>query len=281
MSIIKKDYLTFGELCIKWGITAQDMHYLIAKGELVPSIAWNEYLVKCTLITYEKGEAEFLYPDPRSYIEKSGWLYLQLPKPTGHSSYSFRYAMEQLRPTDYFLSNETWYLLCNSVEYEGCFPPAQVPESYVAEECVFMMDSIADCELKHPELVELATRVSGALPEENEPELELSGLIDARKDKRGISLDALKLYAWPLGVKNGDDKLENALRRSDWLKRAVICKDPLTVNPALLAYALQDKSKNKQAGFFIPAKQLGNHLSENFPEYFDEYEQLISYEKDL
>lgn len=126
-----------------------------------------------------------------------------------------------------------------------------------------------------------------ALLEGHGIEPEIPALLDAQLDKRGVSLGTLKLYAWPLSdgrgnkIKDGDEKLVNALRRSDWLKRAVVCKDPLTVNPALLAFALQDKSKSKQTGFFIPAKQLGNHLSESFPEYFDEYEQLISYENEL
>lgn len=105
--------------------------------------------------------------------------------------------------------------------------------------------------------------------------------VDANKLRRGVSLDTLRLYSWPLDGKNRDESLVNALRRSAWVKQAVVCKDPLTVNPALLAYALQDKSKSKQTGFFIPAKQLSNHLAENFPEYFDEYEELIEFEKNL
>lgn len=105
--------------------------------------------------------------------------------------------------------------------------------------------------------------------------------VEANKLRRGVSLDKLKLYSWPLDGKNRDESLVNALRRSAWVKQAVVCKDPLTVNPALLAYALQDKSKSKQTGFFIPAKKLSNHLAENFPEYFDEYEDLIEFEKNL
>lgn len=105
--------------------------------------------------------------------------------------------------------------------------------------------------------------------------------VEANKLRRGVSLDKLKLYSWPLDGKNRDESLVNALRRSAWVKQAVVCKDPLTVNPALLAYALQDKSKSKQTRFFIPAKQLSNHLAENFPEYFDEYEELIEFEKNL
>lgn len=122
-----------------------------------------------------------------------------------------------------------------------------------------------------------------ALVEGGEPEPEIPALVEASKAKRGVSLEALKLYAWPLGnkFKDCDQKLVDALYRSAWVKGAVVCKDPLTVNPALLAFALQDKKKIKTAGFFVAAKQLGNHLSENFPEYFDEYEELIKYEKEL
>lgn len=99
--------------------------------------------------------------------------------------------------------------------------------------------------------------------------------------KRGVSLDVLKLYTWPLNGKKDDERLVCALRRSKWVERAVVCKDPLMVNPAELAYALQDKTKTKLARFFIPAKQLGNYLAAKFPEYFDEYELLIDYEKNL
>lgn len=121
----------------------------------------------------------------------------------------------------------------------------------------------------------------GALLENQEPIDGIAASIEANDNRRGVSLEVLKLYTWPLIYKNDDEKLVNALRRSKWVERAVVCKDPLTVNPALLAYALQDKAKPKQTGFFIPAKQLGNYLAENFPDFFDEYQELIDFEKSL
>lgn len=159
MSVIKKDYLTFGELCNRWKITAHDMHYLVAKSDLVPSIAWDGYLAECQLAIVSDGEPDFMFPDRHKYIEKSGWLYLQFPKFTGHSAYSFGYATQVLRPIkDGFLSEDKWYLLCGNFEYEGALAPERVNEKYVADAGVFMLDSVADCEAKHPELIESSSR---------------------------------------------------------------------------------------------------------------------------
>lgn len=160
MSIIKKDYFTFRELCNRWKINDQDMHYLVVKGELVPSIAWNQCLVECNLMWVTDGDPEFNFPDRHKYIEKGGWLYLHFPKPAGHSAYSFTYASRTLSPPkDDFVSEETCYMLCGYCEYEGTFPPESVGETYVEAECVFMVDSVAACEAKHPELTESANRV--------------------------------------------------------------------------------------------------------------------------
>ncbi len=164
VSIFEKEYLTFSELCNRWNISDQDMHYLIAKGDLVPSIAWDELLVECRLLWAEGGDEEFSFPNRHKYIGKNGWLYLQLPKPTGHSKYSFGFVCQTLRPPiDDIFSEVPWYMLCSTCEYEGTYPPQRVGETYVATNCVFMAESIVDCESRYPQL-------AGQPPRETPPE---------------------------------------------------------------------------------------------------------------
>ena len=118
MSIIKKDYFTFRELCNRWKINEQDMHYLVVKGDLVPSIAWDQYLVECHVMWVAVGDPEFHFPDRHKYIEKGGWLYLHFPKPTSHSTYRFTFASKTVSPPmDGFVSDETSYMLCGNCEY--------------------------------------------------------------------------------------------------------------------------------------------------------------------
>lgn len=231
MSIIKKEYVTFRELCNRWKIDSQDMHYLVSKGDLVPSIAWNQYLVECRLTSVVDGNAEFSFQDRHNYIEKSSWLYLQFPKPTGRSAYNFSYASKNHRPlVDDSLCEEPWYLLCGRFEYEGAFPPESIRETYVETECVFMEDSVADCEVRHPELLEASNRV------------EIS-----RKESSGDQQVAHDKWPW------GNYETENLRRLSAAAQKFWKLYDPSDPSTA---------PTNKDVGEWLRAQGVSNRIAD-------------------
>lgn len=155
-----------------------------------------------------------------------------------------------------------------TVEFGGFFSGTGWPEVDCKEisidACLIPRDdlfALANCQVNTPDVLDL---------------------VQSNQANRGVLLDALKLYTWPLAAKNDDEKLITALRRpAKWVQGAIVGKAPLKINPARLAYALQEKTKSRQAGFFLSAKQLGNFLGDNFPDYFDEYTEMIDFDKNL
>lgn len=231
MGSIKKDYLTFSELCNRWKIIDQDMHYLISKGDLVPSIAWGLYLIKCYLIGAEDGEAEFTGANRRNYAEKAGWLYLQLPKLAGDCAYRFTYAHQNLRPpTDDFLSQEPWYMLCGEYDCDDRPIIEHVDEAYVASECVFMADSVADCEARHPELAEGSIALSIAIATESSVE-KVASIVDmASKGGKARHANSPKQIA-KAKVKADWDMWQTDL--SLYASKAAFARDSLHAYPVL------------------------------------------------
>lgn len=97
--------------------------------------------------------------------------------------------------------------------------------------------------------------------------------------KKGVTVSELNLQDWPL-VKGDADSLLNAINRpAKWVKGAISGKYPKLVNPALLAFKIQDKTKNSQIAVAGLAKKLGIHIAEHFPEFYEEYEGMIDYGK--
>ncbi len=154
--LIKKDYLTFADLKKRWNCESRDIHYLIADGDLVPSIIWNGRVIPCVwepdlkesggLILVSDKNTEY----PEEITGVNGWLCLKLPSMRGPYDYSFSYAARELFARSEEFSRGTWFRLCNFLGDTETVEPAWI-ESHAA----FMLETVEGCELiLRPDLLE-------------------------------------------------------------------------------------------------------------------------------
>lgn len=96
-------------------------------------------------------------------------------------------------------------------------------------------------------------------------------------ERRGVGLHDLKLHSWPISIGRTDtilNALNNSLR---WVSGAIVGKRPIFVNPATLAFVIQDATKDKRVQVWGNAKVLGRHLALHFPEFLGEYNEMIEF----
>ena len=149
--MILKKFLTFSELLIHWNCNKNDIHYLIAEGDLIPSFAWNGWSFPGTwepnpqesnsliLVDHKDEDGTIL----REYL--SGWVYLKSPKVVGAYKYNFTHAVKK----SHALISEfgdTWYRLIGYEDY------GVVDWEQIEADAVFMKDEIEDCEIFNSEL---------------------------------------------------------------------------------------------------------------------------------
>jgi hypothetical protein len=154
---LEKEYLTFEELTKCWNLSSDDLHYLIGKGELIPSIIWDGSLLQAFWIDGEDGKIIQPIRDvDLIYIRE--WIYLKLPFLTGDNKYSFGWASTALIPPKNNDSDNwnVWYMLAGKGGAAGT-GQKRIDQDYVQQNAVFMTSAIEMIEpIWCPKLLELS-----------------------------------------------------------------------------------------------------------------------------
>jgi len=148
--VIIKDYLTFDDLLKRWNCEKRDVHYLIANGDLVPSIVWDEAAIQCHWEPDTSGNTNSLLlvsnkdeQGKHVVIHLHGWVYLRLPTVYGpYSKYRFSYASTKFGPIEEF-DDTPWYRLVTS-RYD--LSTASANAEWIESNAVFMMKIVDSCE---------------------------------------------------------------------------------------------------------------------------------------
>jgi len=146
MMKIDKRYLTFSELQEKWGISLDQIHYLIQEETLVPAIAWNGYVRSFTWTINDKGESFLSLNTYETKMLINGWLFLRLPVPNGNCNYKFSYLSNSLDTKRQNILNEDWYRLLDDYNEVA---KVILNRDYIELHAVFMKEVIRDVELSH------------------------------------------------------------------------------------------------------------------------------------
>lgn len=154
--MITRKYLSFDELSDRWSCEKKEIHYLISEGDLVPSIAWDDWAISCQwepAIAPQDGSVLCQVKDENGCHEMAylrGWVYLQRPVITGpFDNYRFIYASYySVPPTDEFRPG-VLYRLGRDGDY------AQVTALFVETNGAFMINEVEFCEsIRHPGIFE-------------------------------------------------------------------------------------------------------------------------------
>lgn len=142
---IEKKYLSFAELKDRWGITSDELHYLIQDKTIIPSIAWNDYVKNCNWEPDPETNQIFLIATKGSLpIFWHGWLHLRIPTISGNCNYEFEYAsIEPYSGFDNFLLN-TWFRLLDGSSGKS---PISIGREFVEKNAVFMTEVIDNAEV--------------------------------------------------------------------------------------------------------------------------------------
>lgn len=182
MAVIKKDYLTFDELRDRWGITDDEMHYMIISGSLIPCIPWGEHLTRIRFFTgtamdgdlepfneHMKQEPDELrklellrakryLPASEQEIESDelvgGFLFLKLPEITIDGGYRFVYATRDIAADPDVAGSGPWFRLKKDLlgkKFDSLVYGREIPSR-----ATFFNEAITLCEEKHPELRKLS-----------------------------------------------------------------------------------------------------------------------------
>ena len=151
---MKKKYLTFEELCARWHVSEQELHYLIAEGQLTPSIAWSDGL---QLYRVENGcMVQELDKDGMPIFKAvKKWIHLLYPSPVGAYQYEFSYASEKLHSSE----TDARYRLTEMDNL--CYRSASVSQDFIYKNAVFFSDEVECVELVG--LVDIAISDSDSL----------------------------------------------------------------------------------------------------------------------
>ncbi|WP_313297378.1 hypothetical protein [Diaphorobacter sp.] len=102
--IIKKKYINFAELCQRWSINSEDLHYLISEEKVFPAIITSEAL---TVYVWEEDQrGDDVHYKLEIMIEDQGWvsikprypIYLQSIVRDSAYHYRFFWANSEKRP---------------------------------------------------------------------------------------------------------------------------------------------------------------------------------------
>lgn len=206
MAIIipKRGYLTFAELRQRWQCTDNDLRYLVANGELRPSIKAAGGLTVYRWKTSHVDGCEHIHIEMGERAVPHWWLFLQPPRQTGAMTCKFIFAAGASAPN---LGEG----VCEGVgEWSWFLLPEAITMSDIEKEAAFFtMDEVLRYEVAHdqdapPKLEEkpLATRerntlhrIIGALLElvknprdgRGDDAAVIRELVENYSDKEGIS----------------------------------------------------------------------------------------------
>lgn len=163
VAIIKKDYLTFAELRDSFGITDEEMHYLIATGELVPAVFWEAKFLFEHQLFFSSAHWEPVIDssDDRLALLKDEFgsvtklAYLRRPIQTGVHTFRFNIASVGVSTEELEFVFGDWFLLHTSAGVSngiGLVPltVATYIDETASDEFVFTADAIAAYEQNHP-----------------------------------------------------------------------------------------------------------------------------------
>lgn len=136
---INKTYLSFAELKEKWGITSDELHYLIQDRTVTPSIAWNGYASPYHWERNENGGTSLKPTQNKNNVRLNDWVYLNLPTTTGNCDYEFSYCTKKLFTHSEDFALDTWFQLMdgNSEIAIAC-----IGRKFIEEHAVFMKEGI-------------------------------------------------------------------------------------------------------------------------------------------
>lgn len=213
--MIEKKYLTFDELSERWNCEKRDIHYLIANGDLVPSLVWNDMAGYCVWEPDTESDGQLFLVEGRGDNFESQetrlqcWVYLRLPTVNGpYDRYYFSYATIDEHPKMEEFVKYVWYRLIQSLDYGQA--TARVDASWIECNAAFMMNQIRDCEFWHSSLIKEKTpitesvavqlpaidraHVSDKLAKMNQAAAKFWG--NADRDDRGTHPDNATVTAW-------------------------------------------------------------------------------------
>lgn len=163
IKIPDRNYLTFGELQLRWGCTEPDLRYVIMSGELKPSVRIDAEL---PMPNWQEGFSNQMEPsgylmdeyDVPLKIRPHGWLYLQEPFQNAPFGCHFslisddRDAEKPDEPGDF--PRTTWYCLPEPMNLDRVASDAV----FLLKEVVRYEDGHGECEPKVKQKGEVPTR---------------------------------------------------------------------------------------------------------------------------
>ena len=162
--MIIKRYFTFEELLKRWKCEPEEIHYLILNEDLVPSIAWDDFVNKKKwFVDFECDGNPWKLSDAEELDYLSAWVYLRKPIAHGPSSYSFVLATVDFED----VLKKPWYrLLKTDGQYRF---PISVTQERIESNAVFMRNAVEDCELtRQPKLSERVSETELPRPKTEE-----------------------------------------------------------------------------------------------------------------